>query len=83
MEKAEIEAKIKQFIQANFIFEDSLVIAEDQSLLDSGIIDSTGVLELVNFLEGDFGVSVNDEELVPDNLDSINSITAFVQTKLS
>ncbi len=83
MEKAKIEAKIKQFIQSNFIFEESLVLAKDQSLLDSGIIDSTGVLELVNFLEENFGFSVNDEELIPDNLDSIDNIATFVQTKLA
>ncbi len=83
MEKAEIETKVEQFIQTNFVFEESLVLAKDQSLLDSGVIDSTGVLELVNFLEENFGFSVNDEELVPDNLDSIDNITAFVRKKLA
>jgi len=83
MEKAEIAAKVQQFIQTNFVFDENLVLAKDQSLLDSGVIDSTGVLELVNFLEESFGFSVNDEELIPDNLDSIDNITAFVQKKLA
>jgi acyl carrier protein len=81
MEKSEIMSKIEQFIHTNFIFDENLALAKDQSLLDSGVIDSTGVLELVNFLEETFGFTVNDEELVPDNLDSINNITAFVQKK--
>ncbi len=81
MEKSEIMSKIEQFIHTNFIFDENLALAKDQSLLDSGVIDSTGVLELVNFLEETFGFTVNDEELVPDNLDSINNIAAFVQKK--
>lgn len=81
MEKSEIMSKIEQFIHTNFIFDENLALAKDQSLLDSGVIDSTGVLELVNFLEETFGLTVNDEELVPDNLDSINNIAAFVQKK--
>lgn len=83
MEKLEITTKIEQFINTNFIFEEKFVLGQDQSLLDSGVIDSTGVLELVSFLEKTFGFSVNDEELIPDNLDSIKNITAFVQKKLT
>lgn len=82
MEKTEITTKVTDFIQTNFVFEDNLELANDQSLLESGVIDSTGVLELVNFLEESYGFSVEDEELVPDNLDSINNIAAFIGRKL-
>lgn len=58
-------------------------LADDGSLLDLGIIDSTGVLELVGFLEETYGISVEDEELVPDNLDTVNNLVAFVERKRS
>jgi acyl carrier protein len=54
-----------------------------QSFLESGIIDSTGILELVAFLEKTYGIHVNDEELVPENLDSIVNISKFLQSKLA
>lgn len=83
MEKPEIMTKIEQFIHTNFIFEENFTLAKGQSMLESGVIDSTGVLELVNFLEETFGFSVNDEELIPDNLDTLENIAAFVQKKLA
>ncbi len=58
-------------------------LTDDGSLLELGIIDSTGVLELVGFLEERFGMQINDEELVPDNLDSISNLIKFVQSKAS
>jgi len=54
---------------------------EDTSFLESGVIDSTGVLELVAFLEDDFGIVVEDSELVPENLDSINNICRYLESK--
>ena len=56
-------------------------IGDDTSFLDSGIIDSTGVLELVDFLDEEFGVEVEDSELIPENLDSINKISAYLGSK--
>lgn len=79
---AEIKSKIRDFIIENFLFGSADDLADDSSFLDGGIIDSTGVLELVEFLEEDFSITVDDEELVPENLDSINCVTAFLQKKL-
>ncbi|UFU02391.1 hypothetical protein LQF12_12930 [Ruania suaedae] len=66
----------------NFLFGDTARMPEDtQSLLSSGVVDSTGVLELVEFLEDDLGVAVADQETVPANLDSIENIAQFVVRK--
>jgi acyl carrier protein len=73
---------VRQFIINNFIFDDqNKNIDNNLSLYEKGIIDSTGVLELVDFLEEKFGIKIEDEELVPDNLDSINKIINFIQRK--
>ena len=72
---------VRRFIVENFLFGRSEGFTDEQSFLDSGIIDSTGILELVAFLEETYGLQVNDEELIPDNLDSINKISGFLQKK--
>lgn len=75
--------KIRAFIHDNFLFrEDRDAIADGDSLLDAGLIDSTGILELVAFLEAEFGLAIADADIVPENLDSIERIDAFVATKL-
>ncbi len=74
---------IRQFVHENFLFGqtgDSL--KDDESFLDGGIIDSTGILELVAFLEQRYRITINDTELVPDNLDSVDKVSSFVQGKL-
>ncbi|MDL1979461.1 MAG: acyl carrier protein [Deltaproteobacteria bacterium] len=73
--------QIRAFIIENFLFGKDDGFKDDTSFLDDGIIDSTGVLELVNFLEEEFSISVQDEELVPENLDSINNVVAYLETK--
>ena len=73
---------IKQFIRENFLFGKEITFSDDDSFLQMGLIDSTGVLELVAFLEGTFGIRIGDEELLPENLDSVNRITQFVESKL-
>jgi len=79
----DISLAVRRFIAENFLFrDDGEAIAHDASLLDAGIIDSTGVLELVCFLESNFGIEVADEEMLPENLDSIRAITAYVTRKL-
>ena len=71
----DIKKKLKIFIRDKFLLGDSSKIPnDDDSFLDKGIIDSTGVLELVDFIEEIFNITVEDEELVPDNLDSINKL---------
>ena len=72
---------IKKFIIENYMFGDGEGLEEDMSFLDEGIIDSTGVLELVTFLENEFAIKVADEDLVPENLDSINKLGAYVNRK--
>lgn len=79
---AVVETEIRGYIVKNFLFgvDDAGITAED-SLLDKGVIDSTGVLEVVGFLDEHFGVAVLDDELVPGNFDSIAKLTAFVNRK--
>jgi len=78
----DVQAQVRQFIVTNFLFGDaSGVPGDSESLLASGVVDSTGVLELVEFLEGDLGVTVADHETVPANLDSIEKIAGFVVRK--
>lgn len=77
---ADVALRVRRFVVDNFLFgRDEL--RDEQSFLDSGIIDSTGVLELVAFLERNFGVAIGDEELTPENLDSVARITRFVRAK--
>ena len=78
-----IEPIVRQFVADNFLFrEGAESLDENESLIAGGVIDSTGILELVSFLETEFEIEVADEELVPDNLDSIARIRAFVGRKL-
>ena len=74
--------KIRAFVIENYLFGEEGKLGNDDSFLETGIIDSTGVLELVRFLEATFAIKVSDEELIPDNLDSIDKIVAFLQAKL-
>ena len=74
--------KIKNFIIENFLFGNAEGLDENTSFLEEGIIDSTGVLELVSFLEEEFAVHIEDDELIPDNLDSISKVEQFIQKKL-
>jgi len=73
--------QIRNFIVENFLYGQDDGFGEEVSLLEKGIIDSTGVLELVSFLEDRFSVSVEDEELVPENFDSLSRLAAYVSKK--
>ena len=76
--------EIRQFIIDNFLMgQDSDSLKDDSSFLEEGVIDSTGVLELVGFLEENYEIKVEDEELIPENLDSIKNICAYLETKRS
>jgi len=77
----DIKTTIKQFIIDNFLFGDDDGLADDTSFLEEGIIDSTGMLELITFLEETFSIQLDDEELVPENLDSINNLINFLSKK--
>lgn len=73
--------KIAQFIQENFIVGLDEELQDDDSLLEKGVIDSTGVLELVGYVERTYGFAVADDEVLPDNFDSINNLAAYVERK--
>ena len=73
---------VRNFIVTNLLFGDGASLENDTSFLDSGTVDSTGVLELIMFLESAYGVKVAPEEMVPENLDSINRVAQFLQRKL-
>ena len=74
--------EIRRFVIDNFLFgQNGDTLKDDESFLDSGIIDSTGVLELVGFLETRYGIAIADHELIPDNLDSVTNVSHFVLAK--
>ena len=75
------KARVRQYITTNFYVADPAALRDDASLLDSGVVDSTGVLEVITFLEESFGVKVDDAEILPENLDSIERIVAFIGRK--
>lgn len=77
-----IKTQIERFIQDKFNVSESRRLTADTGLLDAGIVDSIGILEIVSFLEESFAISVRDEDLLPENFGSIASITAFVERKL-
>jgi acyl carrier protein len=80
--KDEIGNEVRKYIAANFLFDDATTaLTADTSFLASGIIDSTGILEVISFLEERFGITVADDEILPENLDSIGKIEAFVLRK--
>jgi acyl carrier protein len=79
-----VHHEIRQFIIDNFLMgQDSNDLKDDSSFLEEGVIDSTGVLELVGFLEENYNIKVEDEELIPENLDSIKNIRAYIERKRS
>ena len=78
----DLKTKIKNFIIENFLFGDDDGLKDDSSFLEEGIVDSTGVLELVNFIEEEFNIEVDDEELIPENLDSIDNVSVYLERKL-
>ncbi len=75
--------KIRAFIVENFLFGKDEGLDDETSFLDGGIIDSTGILELVSFIEEEFNMKVADDELVPENLDSINNVVAYLKKKMN
>jgi acyl carrier protein len=72
---------VKAHIVENFLFGDDRRIAPDTDFIKNGILDSTGVLELIGFLEEKFGIRVEDDELVPDNMNSLEKITRYIARK--
>lgn len=78
----ETKGQIRKFITETFLFDAGDVsLGDDESLLDTGVIDSTGVLELVAFIENEFNIEVKDEELIPENFDSLTKIVQYLKMK--
>ena len=83
MTEESITADVLAFIRSNFMFDSGATLDSDQSLLGSGIVDSTGILELISFLESKLNVKFKDEELVAENFDSLRRISQFVKARTS
>ena len=80
----QVRSELRDFVSTNYLFGDlSRIPSDDDSLLEKGILDSTGVLELIEFMEEQFGIEVSDTETVPANLGSISGLTRFVLVKKS
>ena len=78
----EVRQKLRHFILENYLFtDDQAALNDDDSFLDGGVLDSMGILELIDYLDEGFGIKVEGDELVPDNLDSINSLIKFISSK--
>ena len=75
-----VRERVRRFIKDSFLVDD---FTDDESFLASGIIDSLGVMQLVNFIESEFSVRVADPDLVPENFDSVERVSAFVERKLA
>lgn len=81
---SDIKVRVRRFVEDNFLMSDSAARIEDgHSFLEHHVLDSTGFLELIAFLEDNFGVEIEDDEMVPENLDSLDNIEAFMGRKAS
>jgi len=77
-----IESELRRFVVDNFLYRRQSHFSDDDSFLSMGIIDSTGMLELVSFLEKHYGIHIDDTDLIPQNLDSVTQMAQFVRRKL-
>jgi acyl carrier protein len=75
------EKAVREFIMSNFLYGQERTLNDSDSFLAEGIVDSTGVLQLVAFLEETYGITVEDEEITPENFDSIRSLTSYIARK--
>ena len=77
-----VEQKVRSYILENFLFsDDESALNSGDSFLEKGVLDSTGILEVIYFLEEEFEISIDDEEMIPENLDSVNNIVRFIGSK--
>jgi acyl carrier protein len=73
--------EVREFLRENFILDESVPLADDTSFMESHILDSTGFIELITFIEERYGVQVGDEEMLPENFDSLRNIEAYLARK--
>jgi acyl carrier protein len=83
MGRRDIATEVALFVKKNYLFDESKPLDHDQSLIASGIIDSTGVLELVSYIEGQYSIQFADGELTAENFGSIERIASFIDGKLT
>jgi len=76
-----LQDDIRAFIVDSFLFGEDGGLRDDSSFLEEGVVDSTGIMQLVSFLQEQYLITIEDEELIPDNLDSIRKVARFVETK--
>jgi len=81
MTQAELEAQVREFLTNNFLYDPSAGLEADASLMDNGVVDSTGMLEVIQFVEAEFGIQIDDMEVLPENLDSVRALAAFIVRK--
>jgi acyl carrier protein len=74
---------IREYIIDNFLFGEPGNLSDDTSFMEGGIVDSTGILEIVGYIEEKYGISIGDAELIPENFNSINNISKFLERKLN
>jgi len=74
-------AEIRAYIVDHFLFGDADRLTDDTSFLASRVVDSTGIMELISFIEGRYNIAVEDQEMVPQNLDSVNNLVAYITRK--
>jgi acyl carrier protein len=79
----QVKLTVKKYISETFLFNNAESLLDETSFLESGIIDSTGILELINYLQSQFNLKINDSEMMPENLDSLDNIAQYVTKKLS
>jgi acyl carrier protein len=82
-EFSDIKKKLRTFVMDYFVKDSGLELKDSSSFLEEGIIDSTGVMELVAYIETTFGIRLEDEEIVPDNFDSIDKLMNYIMSKLT
>jgi acyl carrier protein len=82
MTTEEIRQQVKDFLINNFIFDPSAQIGTEDSLMENGVVDSTGILEVIMWVEQTFGIHVEDSEVLPENFDSIGNIARYAQAKM-
>lgn len=81
MTTQQIEEQVRQFLSDNFIFDPSIQLGSEDSLMENGVVDSTGILEVIMWVESTFGVHVEDNEVLPENFDSIGNIARYALRK--
>lgn len=73
---------VRNYILENYLFsDDPSALNDDESFMEKGIVDSTGMMEVINFIEEQFGIAVQDSEMIPENLDCVSAIVAYVERK--